>query len=159
MSIFNVDWRGVFNIALPPIERVQQTLDLGEALLVTLKSDSDDISDLLDQTNAEVTNACITMVLRALLNRMFEETTFEVETTRGAIQVYLFDQSENQPVYFNDISEGLPVYLADESEGPLPNASITVRVPASVYSTQLNQVNEFVKIRKVAGKSYEIVSL
>jgi len=158
MSIFNVDWRGVFNIALPPIERVQQTLDLGEALLVTLKSDSDDIRDLLDQTNAEVTNACVTMVLRALLNREFGETTFEVETTRGAVQVYLYDESESINVEFYDESEANTTYLVDESEIAL-NASITVRVPATVFSTQYNKVNEFVKIKKVAGKSYEIVSL
>lgn len=158
MSIFNVDWRGVFNIALPPVERVQQTLDLGEALLITLKSESDDISDLLDQTNAEVTNSCVTMVLRALLNREFDETTFEVETNRGATQVYLYDESEGINVEFYDESEANTTYLVDESESAL-NASITVRVPATVFSTQYNQVNEFVKIRKVAGKSYEIVSL
>ena len=158
MSLFDVDWRSIFNAAIPPIERIGQTLDLGESLLITLKSDSDEINDLFDQSNAEVTNACITMVLRELLNREFGETTFEVETTRGAVQVYLYDESESEVTYFYDESEGGATYLLDDTE-PAPNASITVRVPSSVYNTMLTQVDAFVKIRKVAGKSYEIVSL
>ena len=158
MSIFNVDWRGIFNIAIPPVERVNQTLDLGESLLITLKGESDSINELLDETNAEVSNACITMVLRALLNREFGETTFEVETNRQALQSFFLDESEVEYIYFYDESEPVELFLVDETETD-SNASITIRVPSSLFSTKLGQIDEFVKIRKVAGKSYEIVSL
>jgi hypothetical protein len=158
MSLFNVNWRDVFNMALPPVERLSQTLDLGASLLSPLKTKSDELNDFFNESQTTVTNSCITMVLRELLNDRFGETTFEVQTNRGAIQVYLYDELESENVYFYDESESDTTYLVDESES-VPNASITVRVPATVFSTQYNQVNEFVRVKKVAGKSYEIVSL
>lgn len=159
MSLFNVDWRKIFNISLPPIEREPQNLDLGESLLTTLKTESDAIDTLFTDSKAEVTNASITMVLRQLLREEFSDVTIEVETARTASRpVYLSRESENEPIYLSTLGENSPLYLSRESE-PFASASIIVRVPAVIFAAQFNQVDAFVKNKKVAGKTYIIESL
>lgn len=146
-------------MALPPVEREPQTLDLGESLLTTIQIDSDAIDTLFTDSNSEVTNASVNMVLRQLLNDEFSETLIEVETARVAARnVYLSREEENEPVFFSTQLENNPIYLSRSIEASAA-ASIIIRIPALLFSSSFNQVNAFVRAKKVAGKTYVIESL
>lgn len=160
MSIYTVIWRDLFSQAQPPSKRAADTLDYGESLLTTLSVDSDALDARNTTFQTEKKYSGIKMVMQASLNEIFSETTFEVETVQKTILLrYWFTETEAESASLYRESENTPYYLFTEAEIPAEEASIIVRVPAGLFASNFDQVNERVRILKVAGKSYKLESL
>ena len=159
MSIFDVTWRAIFNIAQHPRQRDPDTLDLGESLLTTIQVDSDAFSAVNDTFESRKKYSSVRIVMQASLNEIFGETTFEVETETNTVRfVYFSTEAEALPVYFANESENRPVYMANEAEVPA-DASLIIRVPAALFSSNLDGVKAQVQNLKVAGKTVKYISL
>lgn len=160
MSIFNVNWRGVFSFAQPPRKRAAQTLDLGQSLLTTLQTDSDALAAKWDDLQVTKKYSCVKMVLQASLNEIFGETTFEVETDQTIFGFFWMGTEDEQEFnYFGLDGEKTVAWLSNSFDGTPSDASFTVKVPAGLYASNLDQVREAVRLLKVSGKSYKLVSL
>ncbi len=161
MSIFNVNWRALFEIAQPPRRRHSQTLDYGESLLTTLKTDSDILEAKDAVLQKEKKYSGIKMVMEASLDEIFSETTFQVETEKNPIRPFFFMKtSEYEARYFKKSGEvsGSIQYLYNRAEGSA-SASIIVKVPAGLFASNLDGVKTEAKKLKVAGKSIRFESL
>lgn len=161
MSIFdNINFRVLFKQAQPPRKRYNQILDLGEALLSTLKTDSLDLSakELTIETRKKY--SCVKMVFQAALNEIFGETTFVVETVNQADGItYFYNEDEEIPVSMYKEQEQRAIYLINESEVSTFLSAINIKVPPAIYTDNLEQVVSESENIKVAGKSINYESL
>jgi len=168
MSVFDVLWRSIFEQAQPPRKRNRQTLDLGNSLLTSFGTgpvatpfieDSDELASYYRLVQLEKKYSCVKMVFQASLNEKFSQSTFEVETETNPIRnVYFMRPEEYEDVYIYREDEERNFYMYRDDE-LAADSSIIIKVPAPLYSSNLDGVKAAAQLISVAGKSIKYISL
>lgn len=160
MSLFSTNWRTQITNILPPLMRSVSVIDFLTSLMAGLTYVMAALSPFNDDVRIRSLFNSQKMVLQAALNYLFATTGIVVQPGTSIVQkVFLYDEIEAIPLYSYDESESpFPLFIWDESE--LPDAyDFLILVPIGFYTAGIDaQIRGYMKIYKLAGKTFNVIT-
>lgn len=162
MGLFQTNWRTQVTNLLPPVLRSTSFIDYLASLVHPLQTDIDANASweasirLQAQINSQV------ILLRYYLNYFFNVTSspliLVVTSQNNTLRTYFYNESEGLDLYVHNESESDPLYLYNESES-IDSYDFTVKIPSGIYTAQIaQQATALVKIFKLTGKTFNVIS-
>lgn len=161
MGLFQTNFRNAIINILPPILRGGSLVDWISGLTYGLQYNINNQASF----SADIATKALFRgqhgTLQAALNYVMNTTGILVTTNTSIVQrVYLYRESEAIPslVFYREAESTRSPIIFRESETP-DAYDFTVKVPVAFYTTAIgNQITSYVKLYKLAGKSFNIIT-
>lgn len=152
---YKVDWDRLILLLLPTFLRKPVLFGYLKALVLPIES----LHYVWEQTRAanlkKLSYNGQRCYLRGALNDKFDpyDRQITIDETAQLDQDYLYTQAENLDVYLGTM------YLEQDFNYVSGTADFLVNVPAAIFNEKINEITALVDFYKLAGKSYQLVSI
>lgn len=160
MGLFQTDWRTQVTNIIPPYLRSTSLVDYVYSLLHGLTYKMGLLSPFDADIRIRARFNAQKMVLQEALNYLFSTSGIIVQPGQSMVQkVYVYDESELIPLYtYDEIESPYPIFIWDESETP-DTYDFLILVPAAFWTAAIDaQIRGYVKIFKLAGKTFNVIT-
>jgi len=165
MSLYTTNFKTLVTYILPPLMRSNSLIAYISSSVFGLDTNMTDpnsvkapsfntwFADIL--IKATITSQLITLS-KGLIYLTGVTGIYILNSTSTAVPLYMYNEAEAIHIYFYNESETPKTYIFNEGESSDPY-NFYVYVPTGSYTTALgNQITSWVKLYKLAGKTFTI---